>query len=204
MTTTTDDREARTTAARESFSGRTLTESQFNGAWAVSGVLHGEIHRTGSFRDTLVDYAHAYARSKTFDALRGETILRDIYAGRYGETLNQTREGLLAQEEALPETARSRALTSAETIGDLIREAPTQPFYQAHDRVAVTLARELGITQTCAKSLMKEAFEATHGRDLYAAGKELEEAYHRPVREAEIAQRKAEKLQQRGRTQTRS
>lgn len=203
-TTQTDDTQARMQAARESFSGRTLTTSQFQAAWALAGVLHGEIHKSGSFREELTDYAHAFARGERFDALRGETILRDIYKARYGETLNQTREGLMAAEEALPETARARALVQAETIGELIRQAPTQPFYQAYDRAAVSLATELKITQTGAKALMKESYQAAHNRNLYEAGKEIEEAYHKPVREAEIAERKAEKLQTRSRTQTMS
>ena len=201
---TTEDDMTAMQAARESFSGSSLTESQFQEAYAISGVLHGAIRKTGSFNEKLIDYAHVYARSEKFDALRGETILRDIYAARYGQTLNQTREALLKAEEALPETARTRALTCAETIGELIQKAPTQPFYQAYDRAAVTLANELKITQSGAKTLMKETYQAAHGRDLYEAGKEIEEAYHRPAREAEIAARKAEKLQTRSRAQSMS
>ncbi|MDJ0630571.1 MAG: hypothetical protein QNJ44_20105 [Rhodobacter sp.] len=49
---------------------------------------------------------------------------------------------------------------------------------------------------------MKDAYQAKHGKDLYEAGKEVEEAYHKPVREAEIAARKAEKLQTHNRTQS--
>lgn len=196
-----DDTDA-LTAARESFSGRTLTEGQFKEAYAIAGILHQEIQKTGSFREKLTDYAHVYARSEKFDALRGETIIRDVYAGQFGQSLNQTREGLIANEEALPETARSRALTCAETIGDLIQKAPTQPFYQAYDRAAVTLANELKITQTGAKTLMKEVYQAAHNRDLYDAGKELEAVHHKPVREAEIAARKAERLQTRSHSQS--
>ena len=64
------------------------------------------------------------------------------------------------------------------------------------------LAGELKITQSGAKELMKEAYQAANGRDLYEAGKAVEEAYHKPVREAEIAARKAEKIEAEGRTQT--
>ena len=85
----------------------------------------------------------------------------------------------------------------------MIQEGETRPFYQAYDAAAVTLAGELGITQSGAKALVKDVFQAHHGRDLYGAGKEIEAAYHRPVREAEIAQRKAEKLQTRTHSQTR-
>ncbi len=197
MTTTTDDQKARIQAARTSYSGRTLTQNQFKEAWAIAGIVNREIHKTGSFREKLTDYAHAYARAERFDALRGETILRDIYTARYEQSMNRTREALMAREEALPDTARARALTCAETIGELIRQAPTQPFYQAYDRAAVSLAKELTITQSGAKTLMKETYQATHNRDLYEAGKEIEAAYHKPVREAEIAARKAEQLETR-------
>lgn len=204
MSITPEDRQARINAARTSFSGKTLTENQFRDVWAISSILSHEIQKTGSFRDKLTDYSHAFARSERFDALRGETILRDIYTARFGQSLNQTREGLLAAEEALPAHAKARALECAETIGQLIQKPPTQPFYKAYDRAAVQMAGEFGITQTAAKSLMKDAYQGMHGRDLYEAGKEQEEAYHRPVREAEIASRKAEKLEERSPQQSRS
>lgn len=195
--TTVDDRQAQVKAARESFSGKTLTDSQFQEAWAISSILNSEIHRAGSFREKLTDYAHAYARSEKFDAPRDETILRDIYQGRYGQTMNQTREGLLEAQETLPDIAKTRALECAESIGQIIQDGPTQPFYQAYDRAAVALSGELGVTQSFAKDLMKETFQTYHDKDLYAHGKALEEAHHKPMREAESAARKAQKLQMR-------
>lgn len=197
------DRQTRIQAARDSFSGRGLTDSQLRDAWALSGVLHTHIQKTGSFREALTDYAHAFARGERFDALRAEAILRDVYGARYEQSLNQTREGLLEREKALPETAQTRAGICADTIEDLIRSAPTQPFYQAYDRAAVSLANELQITQSGAKALMKDAYRAAHGRDLYEAGKAVEEACHKPAREAEIAARKAEGTPQRARGQSR-
>ena len=179
-------------AARDSFSGRGLTENQFRDAWAISGIIHVEIQRSGSFVEKLGDYSHAFARSEKFTALRGETIVRDIYGGRYGQSMNQTRKDLIATEEALPPQAKTRALECAETIASLIQAPPTQPFYQAYDRAALTMAQEFGITQTGAKSLVKDAYAGMHGRDLYAAGKEAETLHHKPVRDAEIAARKAE------------
>lgn len=201
---TSEDRQARIQAARESFSGRTLTEGQFREAWAVSGVIRNEIKKTGSFVEKLTDYAHAYARSEKFDALRGETILRDIYKARYQQSMNQTREGLLETEKNLPEDARARALTSAESVSNLIKEGTTQPFYKAYDAASLALAGELKVTQSAAKNLMKEAYQKAHDRDLYAAGKQAEEQYHRPVREAAAAERKTEKQQSRTRSPTMS
>ncbi|MEM8760274.1 MAG: hypothetical protein AAGE83_08140, partial [Pseudomonadota bacterium] len=190
-------------AARESFSGRTLTESQFHEAFAIAGILNGEIAKSGSFREKLTDYAHAYARGERFDAPKGEAILRDIYQGRYGETLNATRERLIGAEEQLTPTDRTRALVHADSIAQFIENGPTMPFYQAYDRAAVTLADELKITQTHAKALMKETFKHATGRDLYDDGKKREEAHHRPVREAEIAARKAEQSPSRGHARAR-
>jgi len=200
--TKTDTRRAQIIAARESFSGKTLTDSQFHEAWAITNILDREIHKTGSFREKLTDYAHAYARSERFDALRGETILRDVFTARFGQSMNQTREGLKAREENLPATARTLALDHAESIARRIKDGPTQPFYQAYDGAALALGRELQITQSGAKTLMKDIYQTHHERDLYEVGKALEATWHKPVREAEIAARKAEKLPTRGQTQS--
>lgn len=196
-TTKPADRDAQIKAGRDSYSGRSLTESQFREAMAITEIIHAEIENSGSFIEKLGDYSHAFARNQKFDALRSEKISRDLYTARYGQSMNQTRETLLKAEEALPDIAKTRALDCAESIGALIQKAPTQPFYQAYDRAAVTLAKEFGITQTGAKQLMKDIYQQHHGRELYAEGKEIEAAYHTPVREAEIAARKAERLQTR-------
>ncbi len=195
-----DDKQARIQAARDSFSGRGLTDTQFAEAWALSGIIRGQINRSGSFHEKLTDYAHAFARNERFDAMRSEAILRDIYKGRYGETMNQTRETLLAAEKELPQTAHSIAFAHADSISGLIQAGETMPFYQAYDRMAVRLAGELGITQSGAKVLMKESYAAAYGQDLYKAGKEVEQAYHKPVRDAGNAPRKAEQLPSRNRS----
>ncbi|WP_415402431.1 hypothetical protein [Tateyamaria sp. SN3-11] len=182
-------------AARDSFNGRGLTEAQFREGWAISGILHNAIHHSGSFREKLTDYAHVYARSDKFDALRGEAILRDLYQGRYGQTMNATREALLNAQDSLSEASQARIVEAANAILPMIQEGATRPFYQAYDAAAVALSQDLGITQNGAKTMIKDAFKAQHGRDLYEAGKEVEEAYHKPVRAAEIAERKQEQLQ---------
>ena len=195
MNTQTDPTQNGMEAARQSFSGKGLTESQFQEAWAITGILHAEIQKSGSFREKLTDYAHAFARNQKFDAMRGETILRNIYTAGNGRSMNQTREALMEREAQVPETAQPEILAHAERVERLIQDGPTQPFYKAYDQAAVELAGKLQITQSGAKEMMKEAYRTAHGRDLYEAGKELEEAYHKPVREAEIASRKAEKLE---------
>ena len=204
----TSDRQQAIAAARESFSGKTLTESQFKEALAISGIINREIHKSGSFREKLTDYSHAYSRSAKFDAMRGESTIRDIYTATYGETMNNARETLLERENALtasPEVqsqTQVQALRSAEAIGPMIQQGQTQPFYKAYDQAATELSQTLKITQSGAKALMKDAYKAAHGRDLYEASKEVEDAYHKPVREAEIAARKAEKLETESQTRS--
>ncbi len=203
---TQSDQHDRIQAARDSYSGKSLTNSQLQSAWAISSILHSQIQKTGSFREPLTDYAHAFARGERFDALRAESILRDVYTVRYEQSLNQTRESLLEREKTLPETAQARALPQAQSISARIHDGATQPFYQAYDRAAVALSKELSITQAGAKSLMKEAFTQSpesQGRTLYEVGKDYEDAYHRPAKEAEIAARKAEQLQTRAPERTR-
>ncbi|MEM9319236.1 MAG: hypothetical protein AAGA70_09540, partial [Pseudomonadota bacterium] len=125
-----------------------------------------------------------------------------IYQARFSETLNQTREGLMKAEENLPETARDTALEHADAIAGLIEKGNTMPFYQAYDQMAVRLSGRLEITQNAAKGLMNETYAQANGRELYDDGKAAEEAYHKPVREAEIAARKAEQLQNRSRSRS--
>jgi hypothetical protein len=63
-----------------------LTESQTSEAFAIAGIIDREIQKSGTFRDKLTDYAHAFARGEKFDALKGETIIRDMYQVRFDRT----------------------------------------------------------------------------------------------------------------------
>ena len=180
--------------ARQSYTGSRLTDSQFEEAYNITGIVNREIQKTGSFREKLTDYAHAFSRSQKFDALRGETILRDIYSARYGESMNQTREALMERIDRLGDRAdKTRVLDHARSMESMIKDGPTLPFYQAFDIAGVTMAREFGITENAAKMLMKDSFEEAEGRELYTWGKDLEDRFHRPVAEAERAARRTEK-----------
>ncbi len=187
--------EDKLTAARESFSGKGMTENQLVEAQAIAQILHAEIQRSGSFFEKLTDYSHAFARNEKFDAVRAEKMVRDTYIATQGQSMNQTREALRANEKRLQQTGDPAILLHAESVLQIIQDGPTEPFYKAQDQAAVSLASKLSITQNAAKVMMKDAFAAKHGEDLYERGKAAEEAYHKPVREAEIATRKAEKLQ---------
>ncbi len=174
--------------ARESFTGKNLTESQADIVEGLTGIINRHIQKTGSFREPLTDYAHAFARSEKFDAMKGEMIIRDFYTARYGRTMNATREALLENEKNLPETAREQALQAARQTLDAISRGETEPFYKTYDREGSGLARSLNITENGAKHLMTEGYRVVESRELYETGKALEEKYHRPVVEAAARQ----------------
>lgn len=179
-----NEQKAQTASVRECFVGKSLTEAQCDIAIGVAGIIDRHIQKTGSFREPLTDYAHAFSRSEKFDAMKGETIIRDVYAARNGRTMNAMREALLENEKNLPEQARERALQSARQTLEAISKGETEPFYKAYDREGSNLARSLRITESAAKSQMTESYRSVEGRDLYETGKELEEKHHRPRMDA--------------------
>jgi len=185
--------------AKNSFTGKTLTVSQFDESWALAEIIHRGIEKTGSFREKLTDYSHAYARSEKFDQLKGETIIRDIFKARYGETMNEMRLDMKKREENPTEKARTDALKQARRIEPMIRDKETMPFYRAYDHAAYTLAQHLAITETGAKELMKETFRGAESQELYDYGKAVEKEFHQPVREAAQQAREAKRDQTRSR-----
>ena len=195
-TTLNEDGQNRLVEARNSYTGSRLTDSQFEEAWNIAGILNREIRKSGGFIEKLADYAHAFSRTERFDTARGETILRDLFTARYGLSMNKTREALMEREAVVRSSAQDQALHHARQVGRMIQEGPTMPFYQAYDRAAVAMAQKHGVTETGAKSMMKEAFEAAENTSLYETGKALEERYHRPVREAQRTTRRSERRQQ--------
>lgn len=167
-------------AVMQSFQGQSLTDAQTDIAMNLASIINRHIHKTGSFREPLTDYAHAFARSEKFDAMKGETIIRDVFTAQFGRTMNATREALLEREKNLAEDTPEQALQSARQTLEAISTGGTEPFYKAYDREGAALARSLSITENAAKALMSESYHAVEGRELYATGKELEEKYHRP------------------------
>ena len=184
--------------ARESFSGRILTNRQFDDAMAITGILEREIQATGKFKEKLSDYAVAMARTEKFDVMKSETILRDLYKVRTGETMNQTREKLMEREQSLSDGQKNGAYKHAKEVGQMIEDGNKISFHRAYAHVASDLANGLGITDVAAKTLMKEALKSVEDKDLYEWGKAQEEKYYRPQIEAEKQQRET------SRTQTRS
>ena len=185
--------------AKNSFTGKTLTVSQFDESWALAKIIHRGIEKTGSFREKLTDYSHAYARSEKFDQMKGETIIRDIFKARYGESMNEMRLDLKKRAENPTEDARKVALSEARRIETMIRKGESKPFYRAYDHAAYTLAQHLAITETGAKDLMKEVFRDAEGQELYDHGKAVEKEFHQPMREAAQQAREAKRDQTRSR-----
>ncbi len=184
--TTSSDRLA---VARESFSGRLLTNAQFDEAIAITGILEREIKVTGTFKEKLSDYAFAFSRTENFDAAKGETILRDLFKERTGQSMNQLRESLVERETKIGEEARELVAGRIEAIAVAIREGDKMTFHRAYAQEAQVLAEDLGVTDAYAKRIMKEEFATREDGDLYQWGKELEERYYRPQIEAEKADR---------------
>lgn len=178
------DLKAQKDAVRDSYVGKSLTDAQRDIAMNLAGIIDRHIQKTGSFREPLTDYAHAFSRSEKFDAMKGETIIRDVYTAQYGRTMNATREALLENEKNLPESSREQSIQAARQTLEAISTGETEPFYKAYDRAGSRLARSFGITESAAKSLMTESYRSVEERELYETGKELEEKYHRPKVEA--------------------
>jgi hypothetical protein len=148
----------RVAEARESFSGRLLTDPQFDEAMAIAGILESEIKKSGTFKEKLADYANAFARTEKFDVMKAETTLRDLFKARTGQSMNQLRETLVAKEDNLPEQVDDRAKQVTREIRDMIKDGNKMPFHRAYDHHAGVLANEFGITNAGAKRVMTEAF----------------------------------------------
>jgi hypothetical protein len=201
MNTTDINQKNTLTAARESFSGRLLTEPQFEEAIAITKIVEREIMKSGAFKDKLGDYAYAFARSEKFDAMKAETIVRDLFKERTGQTMNGLREKLADAEKNLTDEQRQRGYECACAVGDMIETGKKMSFARAYAHQAEGLAGELGVTDAAAKTLMKDEFKAIEKTELYDWGKQLEEQFYRPQIEAETREREA--AQARSQTQTR-
>lgn len=181
-----DQKEAERVAdARESFSGRLLTDAQFDESMAITGIIEREIRKSGSFKEKLGDYAYAFSRTENFDAGKAETVIRDLFKARTGQSMNQMREDLAAREDRLTDKQKSAAFDYAIAVGTMIETGEKMSFNRAFAHQGQVLAEELGITDVGAKRLMKDEFKAAQGTEFYDWGKDLEDKYYRPQIEAE-------------------
>lgn len=186
----------RVKSARESFSGRLLSDPQFDEAMTITGIIEKEIQKTGRFKEKLGDYAFAFARTEKFETHKAEVAIRDLFKERTGMSMNEMRELLVKREETLSETQKRSAFTAALQVGKMIEEGDKISFHRAFSHEARTLGSDLNITDLGAKRLMGEQFEAVNGEKFYDWGKEQEKKFYTPQIEAEKQARKAGQSQQ--------
>ena len=177
---------------RESFSARLLTDPQFEEFAPICCILHREIHRSGSFIEKLETYAFAVSRTeKGINAAKADTILRDLFKGLFGQSMDQLRKALLKAEEGLDDEQSSLGLEFACAALQQVEEGDKIPFYRAYAEQAALMATQLGITDIFAKKLMSEQYEAAEARSFYEEGKQFEDKFYRPQIEAEKRKREA-------------
>jgi hypothetical protein len=181
--------EDRQKATRESFSGRMLTNRLYADFEAVTKIIERGIHESGTFVDQLGDYSYAIARSQRFDAAKAETILRDLFRERTGQTMNQLREQLVQREENLTPTEKSRGLVYGAEIADILERGNKLTFNRVLAEQAERYGDELGITHAKARSIMAEAYEAVEDGSFYDWGKELDKRFFQAQVDAEKAER---------------
>jgi hypothetical protein len=191
--------------ARESFSGRLLSDAQFDEAMAITGIVEREIRKSGAFKEKLGDYAYAFSRTEKFDPLKAETILRDLFKARTGQTMNQMREGFAERESKLTRAQTGQAYDHAIAVGKMIEEGNKISFHRAFNHQATQLAGQLGITDAGAKRLMKEEFKTAEADlDFYEWGKDIEERFYKPQIEREKEQRERGQERDNGRERSRA
>ena len=152
-------------------------------------IIEQEIKASGSFKEKLADYAHAFGRTQRFDAAKAETIVRDLFKARMGRTMNDLRSQLVERGDKLTEEEYRKAANYADQAGDMVRDGNKMTFHRALAAKAEELANYCGITHADAKRAMREAYEQAEGTDLYEHGKALDEEFYRPQIEAEQKQR---------------
>ena len=178
--------------ARESFSGRILTDHQYNKADVFTDLIRSEIHYSGTFKENLSDLSYAFARTEKFDISRADNTLRDVFKLKNGQTMNEMREDLMKREANLELDDQTIELIKDKTreIGSAIKDGNKVTFHRAYTQKAEELATDLGITNAGARRLMTETFRQETNGELYDWGKEMEEKYYRPQIEAEAQERK--------------
>ena len=196
----------RISKGRESFNGRLLSQRQFEDAMAITGVIERRIKETGKFKDCQNDFSNAYARTERFDAMKANSIIRDLFKIRTGVTMNQMREALMEREKALFDREKNpaalekqKAYMAANEVGKMIKEGDKISFHRAFAYEAAQLATELNITDVGAKKLINESFKETEKREFREWGKELDDKFYRPQIEAEKHQRQQQKTDSRSR-----
>ena len=184
----------RVLAARESYSGRLLSDPHFNEAMMITGIVEKEIQATGRFKEVLNEYSAAYAHTKkNVSVVNAEKIIRDLFKERTGLSMNELRESFQQREENLTQEQRQAAFPYAKEVGSMIENGNKISFSRAFSHQAKDYATKLNITDLGAKRIMSEQFEAVQGEKLYDWGKAKEKEFYRPQIETEKQQRMSQK-----------
>ena len=171
---------------RDGFSTRLLTDPQFEEFVSICTILNREIHKSGSFIEKLENYAFTISRSeKGINAGKADTIIRDLFKGMFGQSMDQMRKELQKNEEELSEDALANGYDYAIQTLKMIEKGNKIAFHRAYAHQAALMATELSITDIAAKRLMSEQYEAQEGHEFYEAGKQVEDKFYTPQIEAE-------------------
>ena len=186
----------RVSSARESFSGRLLSDPDFDEAMLITCIMEKEIQKTGRFDEKLNEYSAAYAHTrKNLSTVKAEKIIRDLFKERTGMWMNDVRKVFVQREDSLTETQKRAAFPYASEIGPMIEKGNKISFHRAFSHQAKSCAMELNITDLGAKRIMSAQFEAVKGEKLYDWGKDHETRFYKPQIEAEKQERKAQRSQ---------
>ena len=137
----------RVSTARESFSGRLLSDPDFDEAMLITNIVEKEIQKTGQFAQKLNEYSAAYAHTrKNLSVIKSEKIIRDLFKERTGMWMNDMRKIFEQREESLSDTQKRAAFPYAQEIGAMIEKGNKISFHRAFSHQAKTCAMELNIT----------------------------------------------------------
>ncbi|MCP4099366.1 MAG: hypothetical protein GY748_24350 [Planctomycetaceae bacterium] len=195
----------RVSSARDSYSGRLLSDPDFDEAMMITCIMEKEIQKTARFAEKVIEYAAAYAHTrKNLSVVKAEKIIRDLFKERTGMSMNEMKEIFVQREEGLTDIQKRAAFPYASEIGPMIEKGDKISFHRAFSHQAKNCAMELNITDLGAKRIMSEQFEAVKGEKLYDWGKDQETRFYKPQIEAEKQERKTQRSQNRTHEYSRS
>ncbi|MEM1287246.1 MAG: hypothetical protein AAGH60_02730 [Pseudomonadota bacterium] len=142
------------------------------------------------------------AKRHKMEAQRADSIIRDLYRERVGETMNQTRERLMKREAELTDDDQAMGYAYAVRIGERVEQGDKIAFSRAYAAEAGAMAGNLGITHVAARTIMAEEFEAAENLPLRDWGKELDAQHFQPQIEAEKEERARNRENDRAQSRT--
>ena len=184
---------------RNGFNTNYLTDPQYEMFVSICVMLNREIHRNCTFNELLEHMIFLASKTERYiNHKTAEAIIRDVFRGVFGKTMDQLRTSLDKSFEELSDDQKSLGYQFAKATLAMIEEGDKIPFHRAWAHQAAILATELNIADIHAKQLMSEQFEAAEEGNFYEVGKQIEDKFYRPQIEAEKRERKAKRAFGRG------